>query len=455
MNEILAYAIGLGPYVLLALTAGIAVPAAMPWAWKNPEKWLFWIIFALSFGLASGDPSADGSVLKQTTWGTFFLAVAALLLFSQKTEGKLTLKHIPTALTVLMIWIFASALWSPEHFVSIKRAIQALGVVLVSLLIGQMALKGKNLFQLIAIPSIALIYIGLITAVVMHSVAFDTDGSFRGITSHKNSWGQVSLIASLISLFLWMDTRRRLVVFFFVLLPCVASLVLTRSTTSLLAFLLIAGGLTLWQLIFTKGTIGKVFLLLNAMGMCVAFLIYLVYTGDWPIDALSDFVYKTSGKDQSLTGRKYLWELMFLEISRHPWIGIGYGGFWTNGIGPSSALVAKLNWGPPVQAHSGYIDIVNDIGIIGASIFSVLLLLHLRNIYRLANIASDRSALFHFAVLISALLINYAESSLLRTTHIWWMLICASLVEVHLLTLTPKAATNSLPHSRTTTALYA
>lgn len=455
MNEILAYAIGLGPYVLLALTAGIAVPAAMPWAWKNPEKWLFWIIFALSFGLASGDPSAEGSVLKQTTWGTFFLAVTALLLFSQKSEEKLTLKHIPTALTVLMIWIFASALWSPEPFVSTKRAIQALGVVLVSLLIGRMALKGKNLFQLIAIPSIALIYIGLVTAVVMHSVAFDIDGSFRGITSHKNSWGQVSLIASLVSLFLWMDTRRKLVIFFLVLFPSVTSLVLTRSTTSLLAFLLIAGGVMLWQLVFTKGTIGKAFLLLNAMGMCIAFLVYLVYTGVWPLDALSDFVYKTSGKDQSLTGRKYLWELMLLEISKHPWMGIGYGGFWTNGIGASSALVAKLNWGPPVQAHSGYIDILNDIGIIGASIFCVLLAFHSRNIYRLGQISSDRSALFHFAILISALLINYAESSLLRTTHIWWMLVCASIVEVHLLTQAPKAATNSVLHTGTTTALYA
>ncbi len=455
MNEILAYAIGLGPYVLLALSAGIAVPAAMPWAWKNPEKWLFWIIFALSFGLASGDPSAEGSVLKQTTWGTFFLAVTALLLFSQKSEEKLALKHIPTALTVLMIWIFASALWSPEPFVSTKRAIQALGVVLVSLLIGRMALKGKNLFQLIAIPSIALIYIGLVTAVVMPSVAFDIDGSFRGITSHKNSWGQVSLIASLVSLFLWMNTRRKLVIFFFVLFPSVASLILTRSTTSLLSFLLIAGGVMLWQLIFTKGTIGKVFLLLNAMGMCIAFLVYLVYTGVWPLDALSDFVYKTSGKDQSLTGRKYLWELMFLEISKHPWMGIGYGGFWTNGIGASSALVAKLNWGPPVQAHSGYIDILNDIGIIGASIFCVLLAFHSRNIYRLGQISSDRSALFHFAILISALLINYAESSLLRTTHIWWMLVCASIIEVHLLTQAPKAATNSVLHTGTTTALYA
>lgn len=454
MNEILAYLIGIGPYVLIALGAGVAIVAMLPWAWNNAEKWLFWAVFALSFGLAAGDPSAEGSALKQITWSTFFLIVAALLFFSQKADGKITFQQIPFALLVLMIWIFASVLWSPEHFVSLKRAIQALGIVLVSLLIGRMALKGKTLLQLVAIPSLVLIYIGLIMAVLMHSVAFDTDGSFRGITSHKNSWGQISLIASLVSLFLWMETRRKVAIFLFALMPCVASLVLTRSTTSLLSFLLIGGGFTLWRMINTKEVIGKVILLISAMGICIGFLAYLVYSGDWPLDAFSDLIYRSTGKDQTLTGRKYLWELMFQEIYKHPWLGIGYGGFWTNGMGPSSILVAKLNWGPPVQAHNGYIDIINEIGIIGASIFAVSLVFHLKNLRTLAKTSSSQSALFHSAILISALLINYTESSLLRTTHIWWLMICASMLEVHLLTLKPSAARTPSINVAATSVLY-
>lgn len=444
MNEILSYAIGLGPYVLFALGAGFAIVALLPWAWRNPNKWIFWVIFALSFGLATGDPSAEGSVIRQITWGTFFLMVGALLLFNQKADGQLRLAQIPIALVVLLSWILLSVLWSPEQFVSLKRAFQAVGIVMLGLMIGRMSLKHSSLIKTIAAPSLVLIYIGLIAAVLMRSTAFDTDGSFRGIAAHKNAWGQLSLIASLVFLFVWMETRKKAFVFLFALVPCVASLVLTRSTTSLLSFILISGWVALWRMIDSKSIFGKIVLIVLSMAVCIGFLGYLVYSGDWPLDAMSDFVYRFTGKDQSLTGRKQLWELIYLEITKHPWIGIGYGGFWTNGMGPAATLVAKLNWGPPVQAHNGYLDILNEIGVIGTSIFAFALVVHLKNILLLSRTSSTQSALFHFSILMSALLINYAESSLLRTTHIWWLLICASMFEVHLLTRTTLSAATVL-----------
>ena len=40
-------------------------------------------------------------------------------------------------------------------------------------------------------------------------------------------------------------------------------------------------------------------------------------------------------------------------------------------------------------------------------------------------------AFLHGSVLIAMLFINYAETSFLRTTHFWWIVLCISIVEAH------------------------
>ena len=84
-----------------------------------------------------------------------------------------------------------------------------------------------------------------------------------------------------------------------------------------------------------------------------------------------------------------------------------------------------------MQAHNGYIDIVNETGIVGLTLLVVALVTHTMNISKVIRSGDASTGIFHAAILISALFINYAESSLLRTTHLWWILICCSIFEVH------------------------
>jgi O-antigen ligase len=90
-----------------------------------------------------------------------------------------------------------------------------------------------------------------------------------------------------------------------------------------------------------------------------------------------------------------------------------------------------------VQAHNGYIDIVNEIGLIGALILIGVALSHFRGIVKLIRGKNSYVGVFHAAILLSALIMNYSESSLLRTTHIWWIMVCASIFEVYVLTNPP------------------
>jgi O-antigen ligase len=132
-----------------------------------------------------------------------------------------------------------------------------------------------------------------------------------------------------------------------------------------------------------------------------------------------------------LTGRTFLWQLIAEQIQRHPWLGAGYGGFWVYNGKAYDSVISQLDWGPPSQAHNGYLDILNDIGIIGFAIFATLIVNHVRNLYRLHVLQRDDIVFFHAALIFAAILINFAESSFLRYTDFWWILVCISIIEVH------------------------
>ena len=162
----------------------------------------------------------------------------------------------------------------------------------------------------------------------------------------------------------------------------------------------------------------------------VAFLVYCVLHGKMPFEALIDLIFTSMDKSSTLTGRTQLWEFMEAEIIRHPWFGTGYGGFWVGLDGPAGALVRRLDWGPPTQAHSGYIDGLNEIGIIGMLIFSYLIATHIYRCFRLYSIGMFSHFVLHSAIAISFLVKDYAESSLIQGTHLWWIIMTCSILEV-------------------------
>lgn len=433
MPEALSYFLGATPYALIAIIAATALVGFSPWVWQRPETWLFWALFGLSFSPAGGEASGDGSLFRQLTWSTLFALLAAQLLWDKKLAPKQLLALVPTSMWLLMSLIFISLAWSPEPVISFKRAIQMVGVLLISLLVARSTLQGEDLLAKLCIPAGAFIAIGLASAVLTPATAFDVDHAMRAISSHKNTWGQFSLLSCLVFLFSWLRNTKQLWFLVIGLAPSFISLVLSKSTTSLLTFLLISGAVTVWMLLRYPGMLGKMILIAGVLVAALAFHGFLVFTGEWPLDALSRNLFKATGKDSSLTGRTFLWELMYAEIAKHPWLGTGYGGFWTSTAGASAILVSHLNWGPPVQAHSGFIDVVNELGALGALLMSVMALVHARNIWALLRSQHAIAGMLHGSLLVSVIIVNYAETSLLRTTHFWWVLYSISIFEAHVL----------------------
>lgn len=434
MDEALLFIADFTPYVIGALLLGLTLAVSLPWLWKHPERWFFFVIFTLCIpGIGQTDTATEGSVFKQISWSGLFALGLLRFLWHEKGRMSFDFSYLPLGLVVLVCYISLSIAWSPYPAISLRRVVQVIGVLFIGLIVARQALQGQGLLAQSQWPVGLFILFGLASAVVSPDIAFDSDRAMRGISSHKNTWGQFSLMAGLIYLSALSERhgKQRMLLLAAMLGLSALSILLSRSTTSLLCFLFIAGTLTVWAILTRWGVTGKILLTGLVALILIALHVYFVSTGELPFERLSKLVYSSTGKNETLTGRDFLWYLMQVEIARHPWLGTGFGGFWTGTEGASGALVARLDWGPPQQAHNGYLDVINEIGFVGMGLLAITLLIHVANIAHLSRRCEYSHAFFHGSLLIAALFINYTETSLLRTTHFWWIAICVSIVEVH------------------------
>lgn len=420
---------GLGPYFSVAILLAVLLGLFLPWGVMHPQKWLFFYIFGVSLlPFGGNDPDGGGSLYKQLTWGLLYVLCFLSILRSRRDSNSHRI-HLPLELLLLYGFLFITIAWSDYKFSSFKRYLLLVGLLLIASISSKLSMHGTSFARLLDKPIAFFMICGALVAAAWPAVAFDTDGALRAFTSHKNTWGQFMLLCSVVFLNNVL-TRSNQKIYLPLLVISLFMLYMSKSATSLLAFLfstfcvLIAYGFS------SKNMAGKLVLLMATLAGSVAMLVYSILHGNLPFDALIELVYTSTDKSSTLTGRTQLWQLMGAEIVRHPWFGTGYGGFWVGLDGPSGALGRRLDWGPPTQAHSGYIDGLNEIGAVGMFLFATVMIFHLYRCFGLYSAGLKSHFLLHMAILVSFLLNNYAESSLIQGTNLWWIIITCSIVDV-------------------------
>lgn len=397
----------------------------------NMHRWIQYVLLAFSlFQFGGGTTGSDSSTVRQVLWGGVFV-LSFIRLSYHDGAFRIPALSIPLEVYALIGYLCISVIWSPMPGASIKRIAQIAGVLIVGCMVSHETRGDSGMATSFILPSFIIVAIGVLLAAVAPGIAFDGDHSLRAMTSHKNTWGQFSLLASLI--FLWNilnGTKYRSLLLWMLALTC-ASLFLSRSATGVVTFMVSGTVMIYATLAVKRSRISNVGIVLATAAVVILLSGYGIITGESPFSALYEAVFSGTGKHHTLTGRTYLWNLMLAEAEKHLVFGIGYGGFWNGMLGPSASVIQFLNWGPPTQAHNGYIDVVNEIGVVGWCIFGIVLARHGMRIAALARAGLGSSAVFHGVLLFTALIINYTESSFLRTTHVWWIFLSLSIIEVY------------------------
>jgi exopolysaccharide production protein ExoQ len=325
---------------------------APPIQWMLSLCMLLWIVYMASNFRSPPSPillsdENSGAAFRQLIFGGAGLLAISLLFFNRRIGDILTFNLPITALTGFVV---LSALWSDIPALTLKRAVLFIFCHLaVSTYVLQSEQPCKDFLRKIVITTTGIALVSLVVYTIFpkeYSVNPARPG-LAGISVHPNTLAPFLSIGLLLSFGL--DTSKGAIRIFAARAILITALLLTGSMTTIMTTLLGFG----------------VFLLLSSGKYRKGILQLLLFTAlallaliGW--SNIRAEVFDATGRDESLSGRDVLWEIVINEGKAHTIFGKGFGAFWTEGKGRE--LVQTWN---PRQSHNAYLDVWLDLGILG------------------------------------------------------------------------------------------
>ncbi|MBK7378004.1 MAG: O-antigen ligase family protein [Ignavibacteriales bacterium] len=373
---------------------------------------IFFTVFgtALPFRSKAAEVAEIGTsnIINQIVFSSLFILSLIALLPKRRELLSFIIKE--KFLTAFIIWCFLSLIWSEFSFNSFKRLFQMFCTISVSIAFLLHNDSRNDLLKFIKY----IIYLYLILSflsVILVPDALDPDfHTWRGLTSQKNMLGQDALISSIFCYLFYKNTDEfysRVIAMMMMLLSIVL-MVGSMSSTSILIFIFLLA-LSIFYFVY------KLFEPTGYGRTAASILIFTLLSCLLAVITLAPDFFKLIpelfGKDDTFSGRTDLWTYMLFEISKHPWLGAGYQGFWV--VENKSVLVIYdyFVW-LPNQSHNGYIDIINEVGFIGF----ILFLFFIVSYFTRFAISKIKSQWIWFMII--AVISNFQESTFFRPGHL-------------------------------------
>jgi len=360
-------------------------------------------------------PSAGGAISRIVWLGLFSLSV--LILFWRAGLAWLQLRMLNPFLLLFVVLAFASIAWSIDISLSLRRLIRLGTIVLACISFVLMGWHARR-FQTVVRPILTLMLLGsLIFGLVFPALAIHQEpsaeliGAWHGLTNHKNSLGAIACITLILWFHAWFTREVKFLPALAGGMIAAACLVLSRSSTALAT----AIAVMLLLLVLLRSSQGLrpyipylvVLLVATLLIYALAILNLIPGMGTLlaPITALT-------GKDMTFTGRTEIWSIIAEHIRLHPFLGSGYGAYWTSGpvVGTDSyVFVERMGSFYPGSAHNGYLEIVNDLGWAGLLCVIAYIGVQVRQSLQLLEIDRHQAALY-LALFFQQAITNLSES---------------------------------------------
>lgn len=299
---------------------------------------------------------------------------------------------------------YASLFWTADPLIAVRKLVVL--TLFTTAALGAVRWLGLQGFGVaIAMTSGAVCTLGVLAEVRLNVFRpWQGDYRFAGVL-HPNESALACAFICVALLFLVMPHRWSRLLSLSVV-AAVGLLLLTKSRTGLGGALIAS---TLGLLVRAKAST-KVLLIsgaVTASGLLA--LVIACVGGDGLLGAAS------LGRGEhigTLTGRIPLWSLLMEEVAERPLVGVGYGAFWN--ARNIEDVSAELFWHIP-QAHSIYVDLMLNLGVVGLTLFVALMLGVLWS--SLSRYASTRETQYLFAasVVVMALIHGATESKFIGT----------------------------------------
>jgi exopolysaccharide production protein ExoQ len=377
--------------------------------------------YSLVLGTAIGGDEGDTeSALLRFAFILIYLITFALLGFRLPR----TIAYLKTNLWLLFLigLTILSVSWSALPMVTLKEAVSLVGSSAFALYFASRYNFEEQLNILGWSFGIALFF-SFFFALVIPAYGIMPSGAWRGIYPHKNGLGESMFTSFLTFYFLSISAKKYRTLCKICCLLSVIIILLAQSGTSLISVMFIFTTAQALKLISfkSKQSVLAILLLLIIIALLLFFLMINFHT------FLNVF-----DKDITLTGRTPLWSDLWGFIQQKPWLGYGFGTFFSGSHRETAIIWTIHDWVPP-HAHNGFIQIWLDIGVIGLAIFSISYFGCIFNALFKYLSTKELKMYWIFLLLLYTVFFNLTEVSFLSQDTLWIL----SLVAIYSMKTTP------------------
>jgi O-antigen ligase len=348
---------------------------------------------------------------------SYLLAFALIAIAAVRCAGTRALHAFPPVFVLLLCWCMASALWSPDPGITLRRG-TLLCVVSTSVVLSVYSIGPSRALQLLCYVIAAVVAIDLLSVALIpqarHLITGDEPqlaGDWRGVHGHKNIAGALYVNFVLVALFLVSVTRSRWA--WVLMLASLVFLVGTNSKSSLglILFAFLAG--TIYRLASRNALNQKRVLVALALGLAIVLAGVCIW---W--DPLT-----LSLRDPELfTGRVAIWQAEWGYIKDHLLFGSGFGSFaYTGKNSPIHNYVGSAWTGTVANGHQGYLEMLVTVGVPGFVLMLISLFLEPLVLFGCRSRLSLPCRALLLSLFVFFFVHNFMESNFLNTDDSEWV----------------------------------
>ena len=325
------------------------------------------------------------------------------------------LRTINPGLEAFMVLVPLSAVWSIDSSATLLRFMSLATMVLVCFAVALGGWSRQRLQQLVMPPIMYILVVSLVVGMIYPERVIELGNdlsqknAWHGITHFKNQFGITASIGIILCFHRWLSGGRRAFWAIAGIAAGTACVIFSRSNTSQLATMIC---MLFMVLVMRVPVIKQRYTTHVVIGIAATLLLYQLVIQDVipGVHVLLGPIARLTGKDTTFSSRTIIWEIIKEHIRLAPFLGTGYGAYWTGEFvtSPSYVYMYRLFFYPS-EAHNGYLDIVNDLGLVGLACLLVFIGWFLRRALQFIRIDRSQAALY-IALLFQQMVMNMSES---------------------------------------------
>ena len=390
---------------------------------RSPLSWVAFAMFVAQISLfippdllhPTGVSAADYGAPSATSRAIKFalIGISLAIMFSHARLSRALLQAVNRPFIIMLVLIPLSIAWSIDSGATIARFVSLFTVVISCFAICLVDWHRRR-FQEVVLPVItvflvASLVIGLISPELVLEEDILLKGSWHGLCSQKNEFGQIASFGVILWMHAWLSREVKWVYALMGLAVAATCLGLSKSSTALLATFFAVPMLLLLQRQPPALRPYLPYMVGIFAGLCVLYAVAILNLVPGLGLLLKPFLLLT-GKDFTFSNRVIIWEIVREHIALAPILGTGYGAYWVGPVptSPSFVFLARM-WMYPTQSHNGFLEITNDLGFVGLTVLMCYVVVYIRQSLSVFKFDRTEGALF-IAIMFQQIIVNLQEA---------------------------------------------